>query len=230
MFDNLKKINLEKYLAAYAGYINKESWLIALDDFVGTLTQENINVLQSKINPEQDPYRINDLVNEIMVACVYHNKAIFIKESNKKSQNSFDLFDENSNLKIEIKSLNEGEDETDRHKKNEQPYGVVKALTGSEKQELISIIKKKCVELLEKAVEQIEGEGKIYLIWDYNIFTSNDIGTQNEPKYTQPRPTDLKDKFPEIVEECVANFTNEKISIKTLLFSDLQNKVAQYKI
>ncbi len=231
MFDNLKKINLEKYLESYTGDISKEMWLIALDDFISTLSEENINVLQSKINLEQNVYRINDLVYEIMIACVYHPKAIFVEESKKKNQKTYDLFDEKSNLKVEIKSLNEGDDEKERHKKNEFLCNVAKALTESEKEKLISIIKKKCVKILEKAVEQIESKGKIYMIWDRNLFTSENIGTKYEPKYTQTRPTNLNDdEFSKIVKECIPIFSNESIIIETLFFGDLQNKVAQYSV
>jgi len=158
MYENLQAINLTKFLNKCCGSANwvKENWLVSLDSFVGILSEENKKTLKSKINNNLNHYQANDILNEIMVACAFHPKAHFVKEYGQKS---YDLFDNSSDLKIEIKTLNEGDDEKERHEQDKF-LGISKGLTDTEIQnkkiKITEIIRKKCLDHLSKALCQID--------------------------------------------------------------------------
>ncbi|OGF25870.1 hypothetical protein A2331_04770 [Candidatus Falkowbacteria bacterium RIFOXYB2_FULL_34_18] len=234
MYDNLQKINLTEYLNKCCGGTNwvKESWLVFLDSYVGLLSKENTNILKLKINNNLNHYQINDIVNEIMIACVYHPEANFFKENNKKT---FDLFDKNLNLKIEVKTLNEGDDEKERHKQDKF-ICISKCLNvleeKNEKQQTKKIIYKKCTDHLTKASSQINNKGKIYLIYDYNTLTSENIGTKKEPRFTRTHRSALsKDDIKNEINNFLNNFSKNhpQITVEAIYFGDLRDKVINSK-
>jgi|GEM_PF-5249978 fructose-1,6-bisphosphatase len=231
MYDNLQKINLTNYLNRCCGgekWIS-EGWLESLDKFVGILSDQNISVLKSKINDNLGLYQINDIVNEIMIACAYHPEANFVSEG---TSSTYDLFDQNSDLKIEVKSLNEGADEQERHKKD--TYCGVAALpmekeAAKEKKDMEDAIRKKCREHLQKAVGQIAKKGKIYLVYDWNLLTSQNIGTKEDPRYTNTRRSPLSgEEVKNIIDKCtdevVRVYTDVQVGV--IFFGDLRHVVA----
>lgn len=235
MYENLKVINLTKFLNKCCGGTNwiKEKWLLSLDSFIRTLSENDKNVLKLKIKNNLEHYQINDVVNEIMIACAYHPKANFVKEDQNKS---YDLFDSSSNLKIEVKTLNEGDDEKERHKQDKF-LGISKGLTDTEIQnkkiKITEIIRKKCLDHLSKASCQINNSGKIYLIYDYNLLTSENIGTKKQAVYKNYHPSNFSKKEAEkIIQNCLDNFSKRhpKVFIEAIYFGDLREKVANFKI
>src|SRR3989339_198556 len=179
MYDNLQKINLTEYLNKCCGGTNwvKESWLVFLDSYVGLLSKENTNILKLKINNNLNHYQINDIVNEIMIACVYHPEANFFKENKK-------------------------------------------------------IIYKKCTDHLTKASSQINNKGKIYLIYDYNTLTSENIGTKKEPRFTRTHRSALsKDDIKNEINNFLNNFSKNhpQITVEAIYFGDLRDKVINSK-
>lgn len=234
MYNNLKLIGLTKYLNKCCGSKNwvREGWLVALGIFVGTLTEENKNILISKIRKGLEHYQINDIVNEVMIACAFHSRANFMGENDQKS---CDLFEVDSNLKIEVKTLNEGDDEKERHKQNKFlciSKRLSDAETLNEKQDTKIIIYKKCNDHLEKAATQIDNKGEIYLIYDYNLLSSKNAGSKEEPLYTQThRSATPEEEVKNIIKNCVNEFTKNRpeISIEVIYFGDLRNKVANLK-
>jgi hypothetical protein len=235
MYENLQAINLTKFLNKCCGSANwvKESWLVSLDSFVGTLSEENKKKLKSKINNNLSHYQTNDIVNEIMVACAFHPKAHFVKEDGRKS---YDLFDNSSGLKIEVKTLNEGDDEKERHKQDKF-LGISRSLTNTEIQnkkiKITEIIRKKCLDHLTKALCQIDNSGKIYLIYDYNLLISENIGTKKKAVYKNYHPSNFPKKEAEkIIQNCLDDFSkcHLKVFIEAIYFGDLREKVANFKI
>lgn len=237
LYKNLKKINLEGYLNECCGSKNwhRESWLLKLDTFVGTLSEENLNTLRSKFvetkNDQEAKERhrqYSDELNEVMVACGYHPTALFVqRQDNKKT---YDLFDKALNLKIEVKTLNESVDEQIRHnnqKPNTATTYIGKALSDSEleniRKSIIVSLEKKCSDKLTEAVCQLENEGKIYLIYDYDILFKNLDHLMTHAPLS-------KEEIKRIIENYCINFStvHNNIAIESIYFEDLREKVSNY--
>lgn len=236
MYDNLKTINLTEYLNKCCGGPNwiKDSWLVSLDYFVGTLSDENKTIIKSKFKNNQELPRQNDMLNEIMIACAFHPTASFIEE--KENEKTYDLFDNSLNLKIEVKSLNEGDDEKERHKQDSFSDWLIHLSDSELQNEKIKItanISKKCNDHFSKAVHQLDNCGKIYLIYDYNLLSRENIGTDKEPTFAKTHHSVLLKKD---IEKAIQNYLNDfskchsKIFAEAIYFGDLREKVANFKI
>ena len=246
MYKNLININLEEYLNKCCGSKtwHEESWLLKLDTFVGTLSKENLNTLRSKFSITKNSQQTKEKhrqdtnkLNEVMVACAYHPNARFIPEVD--GQQTPDLFDESLDLQIEVKSLNEGKDEEDRHdnqEPNKAEIYINKAISVSELEEKKKATAtffetKKCKYLIDNAISQLKGSGKIYLIYDYNLFSRDNIGSEKEPVYTALHPAPLsKEGVKKIIENYCINFevAHPSISIEVIYFGDLREKIISF--
>ncbi|MFA5127991.1 MAG: hypothetical protein WC457_03245 [Patescibacteria group bacterium] len=230
MYENLQNINLTKYLNECCGgqdWVN-ERWLRALDKFVGELSDENKDILKARINIIQSHLQTNDIINEIMIACAYHPRANFLSEGKTLS---YDMFDKSVNLKIEVKSLNEGIDEQVRHE-SDSFVGQAPLLPESEENNEIcgmrNAITKKCKDHIEKAIKQVDENGKIYFVYDYNLFTSKNIGTKHLPNYVNTRVSPLsQDDVKNIINNCWGDFQNHyaNVKFKAIYFGDLRSEV-----
>ncbi len=231
MYNNLQKINLTNYLDECCGGKKwiEESWLQALDGFVGTLSDENKFIFESKINNNRNHCQINDIVNELMIACAFHPKADFVAEG---TLTSCDLIDNNSDLKIEIKTLNEGDDERDRRKKNSCCWIAAapsEKESTKEKELMQAAISNKCKEHVKKAVNQISEKGKIYVVYDWNLLTSKNIGAES-PVYVNTHWSPLpRDAVKSTIDICVNETLRENsgVQIEVISLDDLRKKVAK---
>ncbi|PIR76238.1 MAG: hypothetical protein COU32_03135 [Candidatus Magasanikbacteria bacterium CG10_big_fil_rev_8_21_14_0_10_42_10] len=179
MYENLNNIGLKDFLVkCCGGTIHEDPWLRSLDSYVSTLSSQNLISIKQKIRPGLTDNQKNDLLHEIEIALVFHPKADFVQENNEKKEP--DLFDPSTGINIEIKSLNEGEDEQERHAKGGKLLIQNKALQDEEKADLkyriFQILKNKTKYHLECAVKQLNNNGRVYLVFDYDNFIRENTG------------------------------------------------------
>ena len=232
MYQSLYSVGLKSYLDEY--FFNREylqePWLTKIDKFVGNLSDVQQSVLREKFKPNITHLSANDLVNEVMIACVHHPTADFIREATDRK--TFDLFDESFNLKIEVKTLNESEGEQIRHnnqKPNEGRVNIGKCLSGKEledrKKSIIISLQKKCLDKLSKAVCQLESKGKIYLIYDYDIL----FGTSEGSRTHAPMSGEEVGKI--VKDYCTQFLTGyPDVAIEVTCLEDLRARVANCKL
>src|SRR3989339_449538 len=79
---------------------------------------------------------------------------------------------------------------------------------------------------------QINDKGKIYLIYDYNTLTSENIGTKKEPRFTRTHRSALsKDDIKNEINNFLNNFSKNhpQITVEAIYFGDLRDKVINSK-
>lgn len=228
MYDHLKTIGLEKYLHVYFWNYQwkNELHLDKLDSFIANKSQEQKEVLRKKfqtLNNQLDKThrQLNDLFNEIKIACVYHPAAMFKEESEGLSS---DLLD--GSVKVEIKTLNESNDEAERHASMNSGEGHVyhgSVLTEEQKAEVKFAVIKKCLYHLNKAVKQVNSNGKVYLVYDYDF-----MFRQGSNSYVM---APLKDEeVKNILKSTCNDFSKEypDVSITVVSMSELKEGVENY--
>jgi len=217
MYSELTTLGLEGYIKnACGGSVHSDSYLNALERFVSGLSDSNKITLKEKFKNQQDFGQINDLLNEVAVACVFHPKAIF--------KNIGPDLDENG-TSIEVKTLNESCNEDKRHKTSK--FCVISPILN--KDELLNelslikkAIKEKVLYHLVRAKEQLENKsskkGVIYIIWNYDNLLHGEDGN------THKNNIELKSEVCAIIESTVNNFSsnNRKLTIKSYYFEELQ--------
>src|SRR5581483_6097955 len=164
MYEKLKKLNLETYMKCFCGgEIKSDSYLSALESFLNSLTEKNFNQLEEKFRGEKQKSEIIDLLHEVEIAYVFHPKANFLNNEGPDLENG---------VFIEIKTLNESEEERERHK-TDRFCALSTVLNekgkANEKKLVDDAINRKVTYHLEKANKQLKGMGLIYLIWDYDF-------------------------------------------------------------
>ncbi len=237
MYKNLTNVGLKEYLDVLCGgpMWHEDSWLKKLDIFAGTLSEENLRIVRLKFGVNDTHQQKDDNVNELMIACAYHPTADFIPT--QEGRKTSDLFDRSRNLKIEVKFLHEGEDETNRHRSDEF-CAFSRPLSGSELERRKTATTtflgtKKCQELLDKAVSQLEDEGKIYLVYDYNLLSRDNRGTREEPNWTAPVHAPLSgEEVGKVIKNYCTNFLTAypNVSIEVIYFGDLRKRVANCEL
>lgn len=230
MYKFLSSVGLEDYLVkCCGGVLHEDSWLRSLDVYVSRLSLENLAIIKEKINEGLAHLQKNDLLHEIEIALVFYPNAIFAKEIN--GEKSPDLIDPTSGISIEVKTLNEGLDEQDRHTKDSF-LGFGKALNDGEKEklraEILQILRKKTQYHLRRAAHQLNNNGKIYLIFDYNFIYRENIGTKAVPVYIDPHVNIIDDKeTKEVIGDEAKTFAQSlsSISVEIIYHGDLREMV-----
>lgn len=231
MYEHLNNIGLENYIKkCCGGETHEDSWLSGLDTFVGRIEKNSIEVLQSKFSKISNHSQITDTLNEVMVASIFHPLASFIKEGARKTP---DLYDKSKKIYIEIKSLNEGDDEKERHK-SDSFSDISSALSETDrnikKQKILENIYKKACDHFSKATCQLNNRGIIYLVYDFNLFFRDKIGTKNQPRFTN---TQIKIVSQNDVLACVRKAKDDfirvhpRISISPVYFGELRNRIIE---
>lgn len=230
MYKHLNNINLADYLVACCGgNLREDPWLRSLDAYVSRLSPKNLAVIKEKIKKNLTHLQKNDLLHELEIALVFYPNVCFVKEIN--GEKSPDLIDPISGISIEIKTLNEGLDEQDRHTKNSF-LSLSEVASDDEREKLraaiFQVLRKKTQYHIQRAIHQLNNEGKIYLIFDYNIIYRENVGTKTAPVYVNPRFNILDDKeIKKIIEDEVKEFAGslDSISIETIYHGDLRDMV-----
>ena len=231
MYEHLNNIGLENYIKkCCGGKTHEDSWLRGLDTFVGRIEKDSIEVLRLKFSKISNHSQITDTLNEVMVACIFHPLATFIKEGTYKTP---DLYDKSRNVYVEIKSLNEGDDEKERHK-SDSFLDISRVLSETEKsikkQKILENIYKKACDHFSKATCQLNNQGIIYLVYDYNLFFRDKTGTNNQPCFTN---TQVKIVSQNDVLACIRKATDDFIkihpciSISPVYFGELRNRIIE---
>lgn len=224
MYENLKKICLEDYLNIAFGNIkwHHVDWLVVLDKFIGRISKENLDILKKKNCDTSNHFQKNDVLNEIMIACAYYPGADFIKEDNIIQKP--DLYDSYVNTYVEVKTLNVGDDEKKRYElmdKNNNVFTSVSTLLKEEEKfrkvnEIRFAVEKKCLEHFNKAASQLKGKGRIYLVYDYNLF--------HNLQHFNLFP---KECVLQVITKCINDFLkyHTDIMIQAVYFADLREKI-----
>lgn len=218
MYKKLKELGIEQYIQnACGGKIRQDKYFNALEKFIESLSSENFCILRNKFKGLNNRSQIKDLLNEVAVACAFHPKACF-------NNNGPDFYD--NGICIEIKTINESKEETERHK---QDYfmAISTCLTeeakNNEKKLIIHAIKNKVFFHLEKAKKQLAGNGLIYLIWDYDNFLHGE-DNQVHPKIINEPVAQKCIRLS--IEEFIKKYPNINIKIKDYFFEKLEKEVS----
>lgn len=216
MYPNLIKLNLEDYIKhACGGSLQEDKFFRSLDTFVGSLSEDNIEILSKKFNKNAPHSEISDLLHEVEVACAFHPKANFL-------ENGPDL---ENGVFIEVKALNESKGEQARHESNSSSF-ISRVLSTEEKMEecklVCEAIYNKATYHLEKANSQLRGKGLIYLIWDYNVLLHGEDGQVHSPI------SNSKCIIQTQVEKTISEFQDSHpcLTIKSFYFGDLREFVS----
>lgn len=204
MYENLLQLNLEGYIKKYCGgAVTKNKYLKNLDLFIGNLSEDNLDILKNKFKGNKEFSETSNLLREIEIALLFHPQANFRRESGPDLEDNGTL--------IEVKSINEGKEEAERHTNNS--FFSISTLLSErelkkEQTETIKAVKGKLVQHLEKAHKQINSKGLIYIIWDYNTFIYRNNGqvhkngalTKNKIGLTiKATCLEFNKKFPEVI-------------------------------
>jgi|GEM_PF-3035699 len=205
MYLNLVEIGLKCYLDSYFvdGWTH-DSFVISLNKFVGKKSSGQKRILKSKFSKKQKHLFTNDILHELMVACVFHPNADFLTEGNSKTH---DLLD--GGIKIEVKTINASTEENDRIEAI-----VDGAIRNSIPEDLDykNRIKTKFNLRVDKAKEQI-GTGVIYIIWNSDLV-----------KRWEERKREIEAFLSFLVSEQKKLLRN--IEIRTIYFEDLKEKIS----
>jgi hypothetical protein len=211
MYTKLKILGLEKYICNFCGgSIQQNKYFNKIENFIDTLSTKNFSVLELKFKGNKNFSEIADLLHEIEIACLFHPKATFNNDAPDLEENG---------IGIEVKSLNEGKEEQDRHKSNKF-LSISKTLTYNknfeEKNNTVDAIKNKINYHLKKADDQLKGKGLIYLIWDYNLLLHSADGGIH-------KGTVDKEEMNRIISEYVDEFIKNHscLNIKHYYFGDI---------
>lgn len=217
MYPELTKFGLENYIkTACGGSIQSDPYFSALERFSSGLSEGNKKVLMDKFKGQSNA-QMNDLLNEVAVACVFHPKAQF------NAPDRPDLTADGVN--IEVKTLNESAQERQRHTSSffSSISPALNTIDLSNEYDLIEqALKNKVTSHLKKAKNQLNGVGLVYLIWDYdNLLHGEDghVHVNNIVREGEART---------IIESVVGKFVYEhqRLTVKNYYFEKLQELVA----
>lgn len=221
MYPKLNELGLSEYVSKYCGGSTQQNkYFNKIEKFIDSMSKTNYDVLKSKFKGNTQHSAITDLLREIEIAYLFHPKANFIDGPGPDLENG---------TNIEVKSLNEGKEENERHENSNTFSFISHQQSDGEKrkenQDTIEAIKNKINFHLEKANAQLNGNGLIYLIWDYNLILHSTDGSKHISSID-------KEEAKRITDECVISFIkcHPCLTIRHYYFEDIREMIENSSI
>jgi hypothetical protein len=224
MYPKLIELGLKEYISRFCGGdIQKDGYLGAIEGFLAGLSEKNFCILKKKFKGDKEYSEFADLLHEIEIAYLFHKEAEFNADAGAEFTDT--------GRHVEVKSLNEGDEERERHKKDK--FSCVSRILNPveiarEKRMTISAIENKISFHLEKANKQLKGDGLIYLVWDYNLLNYTDKRNATDSGEKEAHEGLFKkEEVDRLVRECVDRFVREhpRLEIKHYYFADIRDMI-----